>query len=289
MRIIFSRKGFDSTAGGFASPIFPDGTLFSIPIPSSCDDLSYSNLSFEYENDSIQSIINDITGCKIKHNKRLIPCNYSNNEQRCHHDPMVIPNLQRLALGQANNAESHLRKQGVDVGDIFLFYGWFRQIEKLEGRWQYSPRSPDIHLIWSWMEIGEKLDARSNKSRDDAIFNCPSLKAHPHLTSSLGQAYLPVNSVYVSEKSALLKNLKSRCLTDCANYRGRSTWRLPAYFNQPQAFSFLKNFTADGDEVIITFKGYGQEFVLDLDKVSSESDRSNIITYLDKHIFLSTE
>ena len=32
-RIILSRKGFDGTAGGCPSPIFQDGTMFSIPIP----------------------------------------------------------------------------------------------------------------------------------------------------------------------------------------------------------------------------------------------------------------
>ena len=34
-RLILSRKGFDSKAGGSASPIFNDGSFFSIPIPQS--------------------------------------------------------------------------------------------------------------------------------------------------------------------------------------------------------------------------------------------------------------
>ncbi|MCD6328671.1 hypothetical protein J7M28_14125, partial [bacterium] len=34
MRIIFSRKGFDAANGGVASPIFPDGSFCSLPIPS---------------------------------------------------------------------------------------------------------------------------------------------------------------------------------------------------------------------------------------------------------------
>nr|WP_275450862.1 hypothetical protein [Pseudomonas syringae] len=33
MRIILSRKGFDSAAGGCQGPILPDGRLFSLPIP----------------------------------------------------------------------------------------------------------------------------------------------------------------------------------------------------------------------------------------------------------------
>ena len=32
-RIVLSRKGFDSSSGESASPIFEDGRIFSIPIP----------------------------------------------------------------------------------------------------------------------------------------------------------------------------------------------------------------------------------------------------------------
>ena len=34
MKIILSRKGFDSANGGIVSPIMEDGTLISFPIPS---------------------------------------------------------------------------------------------------------------------------------------------------------------------------------------------------------------------------------------------------------------
>lgn len=34
MKVILSGKGFDSSYGGQASPILPDGTLLSLPIPS---------------------------------------------------------------------------------------------------------------------------------------------------------------------------------------------------------------------------------------------------------------
>ena len=34
MKVIISRKGFDSGYGGMPSPILPDGTMISMPIPS---------------------------------------------------------------------------------------------------------------------------------------------------------------------------------------------------------------------------------------------------------------
>lgn len=36
-KIILSRKGFDDATGGGSSPIFPDGKMFSIPIPKQDD------------------------------------------------------------------------------------------------------------------------------------------------------------------------------------------------------------------------------------------------------------
>jgi hypothetical protein len=77
-KIIFSRKGFDSTAGGLPSIIFPDGTLFSIPIPGNKNEkYSYDKLEFKYDNDSISKILADLTNNK-----------YTN--EKCHYDPQKI-------------------------------------------------------------------------------------------------------------------------------------------------------------------------------------------------------
>ena len=43
MKVILSRKGFDSSNGGCPSPIMPDGTLLSMPIPSN-DEIGYDEL-----------------------------------------------------------------------------------------------------------------------------------------------------------------------------------------------------------------------------------------------------
>ena len=45
MKIILSRKGFDSANGGIVSPIFEDGTMISFPIPSGDTD-TYDSLYY---------------------------------------------------------------------------------------------------------------------------------------------------------------------------------------------------------------------------------------------------
>ena len=51
-KLILSRKGFDSTNrggeypyGGCPSPIFPDGSLYSLPIPSPGADVTFGDLN----------------------------------------------------------------------------------------------------------------------------------------------------------------------------------------------------------------------------------------------------
>ncbi len=95
------------------------------------------------------------------------------------------------------------------------------------------------------------------------------------------------NSIYFSKANEYkyFDYNDKRCLTD-KNSNKRSTWRLPAFFNQPEAFTYLKekNFELDGNDVLITYSGYGQEFVLDLDKVLDQSMRVQIQDYIQKII-----
>ncbi len=276
MKIIFSRKGFDSTAGGFPSLIFPNGTLFSIPIPSSKDKHLYQDLKFHYEGESIQSILNDLTGKSICSKKRK-QCDYSDDKQFCHYDPMPFAELEfeGIALGQVKGAEGHLRNQGVGEGDVFLFYGWFKSVIKKNGVWEYA-ETPDIHLIWSYMRIGESICLDTDEQQEEALKKHPFLHPHPHI----GKQRNMKNCIYLSDNYKYFSYGEERCLTDVKNFRGRATWRLPNFFHQPEAFSFLKNFTLDQNDVVISYRGYGQEFVLNLDKVNLESDKEFIMSYI---------
>ena len=47
MKIILSRKGFDSENGKIPNPILPDGTLLSLPIPDKNGNNAFSSLHWE--------------------------------------------------------------------------------------------------------------------------------------------------------------------------------------------------------------------------------------------------
>ena len=50
MKVILSRKGFDSANGGIASPILENGTMLSFPIPlpetNTFSELEYKGISY---------------------------------------------------------------------------------------------------------------------------------------------------------------------------------------------------------------------------------------------------
>lgn len=107
MRIIFSRKGFDSSAGRTPSPIV-EGRPLSLPIPTSRrSTTSYGDLGL---GDPVQATQGRISATDL-----------------CHHDPLFDED--RCCFGQCAAAQGHLEKQGVTVGDVVLFFGLFSDEE----------------------------------------------------------------------------------------------------------------------------------------------------------------
>ena len=108
MKIVLSRKGFDSASGGGPSPIVK-GRALSLPIPDTqgISRTTYGNLRLG------------------GHAKRASGGRLS-GRRLCHHDPMFLPDGEAL-LGQCGAAQTHLANRGVGVGDLFLFFGLFRE------------------------------------------------------------------------------------------------------------------------------------------------------------------
>jgi len=152
MKIILSRKGFDSGSGGIASPILPDGTLLSLPIPDKKGNRKYNEL--RYDDITYYDIINQLR-------KR---CKNRFEHINCHLDPDIrenicyMPNKWKSAFGQFNGALKHLINQNVKKGDMFLFYGWFKKTEYGDdGKLQYITNAPNLHVIYGFLQIGRMI------------------------------------------------------------------------------------------------------------------------------------
>ena len=112
MKIILSRKGLDSSAGGKPSPILRNGQIFPIPIPTTDKNSPHRYCDVFVNNRSASDMLSIIGAKKLHANTN------------CHFDPLL--NLDIGLFGQAGSAQRELDNLGVGEGDLFLFFGWFR-------------------------------------------------------------------------------------------------------------------------------------------------------------------
>jgi hypothetical protein len=225
MKLIFSRKGFDSVYGKMPSPILEDGRLVCLPIPSSVDGDTMASVSADGLD--LGGMLNDLSGGRHS----IDTC--------VHHDPELVNHRGtdewRPALGQTGAAQGHLAKQGVGRGDVFLFFGWFKRVELVNGRWQYMRWAPDLHVIFGWLEIDEVLPIVLQRERCLAAY--PSVSGHPHVASPghythrNNHLYLGADrSRFVSSRSGGgLFEYYSPQLQLTAPRSSRTSWRLPTW------------------------------------------------------------
>lgn len=267
MKIILSRKGFDSATGKVASPILPNGELCSLPIPTN----EQHSLAIRYADVMagdvpLGRLVSDLTRGKIAH------------EHQAHLDPDLRhssfarePGWKPI-FGQDAAAESHLQRQGVAEGDIFLFFGWFRQTELVDGRYRYVPNAPDCHYIFGWLQIERHIPVANHAELPSwALY-------HPHCSR---EQHSRLDSLYVSTDHLQLPGLKSNLPGGGVFTRAhdnlrltcpgslRSTWQLPGWFyseGRSPTLSYHTNpvrWRRQGDHTLLSTVGRGREFVLD--------------------------
>ena len=240
-RVILSRKGFDSKYGGRPSPVFKNGSLFSLPIPQfSKSPTKYKALEF-----------NGISGTQAL---REVASNKVAPEDYCHYDPALN---QRIGLfGQAGSAQTELLNNGVSIGDMFLFFGWFRKSDKTK---------IDMHLIFGWLQIDEIISGDKNIKTFLKIENLN----HPHNPDF--KTYKN-NTLYVGRNNfGLFKNISEDLILTASGY-SKSMWELPKrYFKNSKdmkANVFLNRLKWFHNKhfLVNTNIGPGQEFILDSKK-----------------------
>lgn len=271
MKIIISRKGFDSAAGGCPSPIFPDGRFFSLPIPTREAPSRFQDLKFDEH--SVGDLVASLT------DRKYGASSYTHVDPDLSHEMMERPPGWRPAFGQVDAAQSHLVNNEVGVGDLFLFFGWFRNVAPgNEGGWAFKHGSPHQHVLFGWLQVDEILRVGSNtdKFRDSH----PWLVGHPHLHGTRNMS----NTIYVaSDKLSLpgmpvskpgggtFRSVRPELILTAPGQPKRSVWTLPAFFSpngrKPLSYHSAPTRWADTKDgkVRLESVGRGQEFVLDTD------------------------
>ena len=185
MKVIFSRKGFDSAAGGCPSPII-DGRPVSLPIPTR----QPTPVRFRDLAGNIGELVEQLSGRRV------------DRDRPCHLDPDLDGvRLARRpgwkgALGQAGAAASHLRNQNVGPCDLFLFWGLFRPAKKQGRVWSYEGHGE--HRIFGWLQVAEILAV--NDDPGPVLQRYPWLADHPHAQDG----WKAGNTVYVASDALSL-------------------------------------------------------------------------------------
>ena len=280
VKIIFSRKGFDKKNGGAASPILPDGRICSLPIPINRGvgwDPRYREIKFAEIN--LGKVVIDLT---LRHAKRYTGNSHGHLDPDLRKEALVRRSGWLPAYGPGDAAQTLLHNNGVGVGDIFLFFGWFRRVTKVEGHWRFVRGEPDIHLLWGWLQVDKVYHEMSNWTKLPlwAYY-------HPHVYEDdewrAEQEGEYNDTLYVARKRLHLPGLRSdlpgggvfreyhRKLRLTEEGQGRRVWRVPSWmypFPNKPPLSYHKDrrrWRKDGRGCLLRTVDIGQEFVLDAD------------------------
>lgn len=192
MRIIFSRKGFDSSSGGKPSPI-RDGCPISLPIPAT------RNSRTTYGDLGLGELVHAVTKGKY------------GPDNLCHADPYFADG--QCAFGQTGSAQGHLAKNGVGRGDVFLFFGLFTEEDTGERH----------HRIFGYMVIDSVIPLGSNPDSRDAPSFAPD---HPHFIGARDRN----NTIYIGPGATCIAASPKLRLTQTGGPLG--TWAIPDWLEK---------------------------------------------------------
>jgi hypothetical protein len=165
MKVILSRKGVDSTAGGKASYIIKGNDLIWIPIPEA-DIVSHQTTYLKIQT-KFGTLGEVVAPLKIRQNGVKV---YLGPTSKAHLDPdLYYDSLSRkaglwvAAFGQRTPAAVRVLDRHVRTGDLFLFYGWFRDAcasfptpQTRRGRNScYAAEGRSVHVIFGYLQVKE--------------------------------------------------------------------------------------------------------------------------------------
>lgn len=276
MKVVLSRKGFDSQYGGYPSPIMPDGSLISLPIPQKNDDIKYSELNYS-ENLSYFDLMKQLRSwIKIQENKeKLTP--YTS----CHLDPDLDPDIfprfseWKPIFGQVGGAQTHLNNKRITENDLFLFFGTFRKTECYgDGNLRFKADASEIHLIFGYLQVGRIMRL------DQSSYLPKWMRYHPHTDNN--RLTEKNNTVYVAKERLTFDSSKrgggifsfAEKLVLTKDGKSKSKWDLDSIFRDADiSYHSQKNWKEDhfqsthrGQEFVIEGNQEAEEYIIDLVK-----------------------
>ena len=240
-KIVLSRKGFDSGNANIPSAFVRDGEMVSFPIPASdrADLIRYGDIRAEgiSMRERIEQLVTQGEGKIFPH-------------ERCHHDPDLVRDARvrpstagwRGVFGQSGIAFRHLDGGKVgenNDGDLFLFFGWFKEAKNFRGELRFIRNAPDLHVLFGYLQIERVLNVTTDEDVDECFND------HPHVlrrnlspsreAQQTGGAYIARERLWLPGAVGTLpgwgvfRHAPELVLTEPG--RKRSFWELPDCFD----------------------------------------------------------
>jgi Nucleotide modification associated domain 3 len=235
MKIIFSRKGFDTKFGGVPSPII-DGVAYSLPIPTG----DYPSKS-RYGDLNLGDVLS-----KVNAKDDLTA------DSQCHEDPMFW--LDRCAFGQVSSAQGVLKNGQVREGDVFLFFGLFKELTSDDRH----------HRIFGYLKIDEKCTI-DPPTKGEVVWRRLEAQGaprrHPHTLSKWDNdgTWQKNNTIYIGHGRKAKKAPDFLRLTKPDG--PASFWCVPAWLRNIERTPRAWRWRDDGTLHVRV----GQEFIVDIE------------------------
>jgi len=301
-KIVLSRKGFDSAAGGGWSLFDPNsGKYIVLPIPADeKEEVPISN-RLKYEDIKIKS--NYLSGRDAHNLRELIGATQrwkpiikrkgrlAEPSEHAHFDPWLgrclwleeESNHSIGAFGQVGAAQAHLQNQEVGKGSLFLFFTRFKPISKAR-KSMFGFRSDHLngglYFIYGWLRVGWKPIQKFEEIDNIDILNVKEKRElknrHPHATEEYFKEYEKKNgknTIYISKDflgcgyfpkltDELLLTATDSAQKPYGNWIA-SRWKLPPGFSYQTCRSVLKNLAKWKTTDIVETPPRWQEAVFD--------------------------
>jgi hypothetical protein len=252
----------DSENGRIPSPIINDRFVM-LPISKADAPITYSQIrACGYD---LGKIAGDLSG------QRVAP------GQTAHLDPdLDSKSLPREArwretFGQADKSASHLLANGVTVGDLFLFFGWYRKADHVGGVFRYLPE-PGFHAFFGWLQVGCVVDCSDFNGEDFKW-----AKTHPHFFGTFGKAFVAARELKIGERKtgqpgAGVFGWDPALRLTMPGQDKRSVWKMPEWFfphdgTFPMTYhGTAARYTKHAEFIEVRTVAKGQEFVIHTDQ-----------------------
>jgi hypothetical protein len=188
------------------SPLLPDTTLLSLPIPADVGPHRYCEL-LTPNGHSYARLLRDLNW-----NAKKFKRGWRDNAAICHADPDLRRENRarapgwRPTFGQIGVGQIQLSPFGIAPGDLFLFFGLFRESSWENGHLRFCPHTRPFHAIYGWLRVAEIMQANDATAAHNIIARHAWLADHPHLCDmdywTKRVTRNGANTLYVAESGA---------------------------------------------------------------------------------------